>query len=481
MSRESNLIKNTFTLGLGTVLPRLAQFIVLPILTSCLTVEEYGVYDFVFVLVSLLLPAASLQMPSAAFRFLIDVKEDKEECTRIVTGIFVVILPVSLVVLTGLFFVYRSVPYITRLLICLYLLLDFLCVANRNVLRGLCRNREYSRNAILTSLCRLVCIIVVLKYFHMGLNGALLSLAITCFISMLLLTFGCRLYKYFDLKAVSKAKIKEMLAYSWPLVPTGLSAWVIKASDRLVVTTVLGAAMNGLYSAASKLPHLFTIVQNTLSMAWQENASVHVKDEDAHKYYSSMFMKMYGISAGMISLVIGLSPWLFPFFIRGKEYYAGWAQMFVLFLALFFKGMAEFLGGIYVAYKDSKSVGVTTAVAAVINLAIDLIFIRSIGLYAASVSTLAAYFCLFLFRAIDVRKYVKVDYHFPRLFGILALVIGECVLCYINGPLTNLINAGIGIVAFLVLDRQLIKLLWSKGMHLLKKRIARTPDGEGKE
>lgn len=69
MSREGKLAKNTLILGVGTFLPKFASFITLPILTGCLTKSEYGIYDLITVLVSLLLPVATLQIQAAAFSF----------------------------------------------------------------------------------------------------------------------------------------------------------------------------------------------------------------------------------------------------------------------------------------------------------------------------------------------------------------------------------------------------------------------------
>ena len=79
MSREGKLVKNTMILSIGTFLPKLASFITLPILTECLTKDEYGTYDLIIVLVSLFLPAVTLQIQTAAFRFLIDVRENEEK------------------------------------------------------------------------------------------------------------------------------------------------------------------------------------------------------------------------------------------------------------------------------------------------------------------------------------------------------------------------------------------------------------------
>ena len=79
MSREGALVKNTVILAIGTFFPKLAIFITLPVLTAFLTQEEYGTYDLTLTLVSLILPAATLQIQSAAFRFLIDVRHDDSE------------------------------------------------------------------------------------------------------------------------------------------------------------------------------------------------------------------------------------------------------------------------------------------------------------------------------------------------------------------------------------------------------------------
>ena len=77
MSREGKLAKNTLILSIGTFLPKLASIITLPVLTGCLTQSEMGTYDVILILESLFLPTATLQIQTAAFRFLIDARDDK--------------------------------------------------------------------------------------------------------------------------------------------------------------------------------------------------------------------------------------------------------------------------------------------------------------------------------------------------------------------------------------------------------------------
>lgn len=472
MSREKDFAKNTFVLGLGTVLPRLVQFVVLPILTGFLTKEEYGTYDFILVLVNLLLPAATLQIHQAGFRFLIDVKEDKAGCARVITCLYALIVPVSLLVLTVFFFCYRNLAYSSRLYMCLYLFADILVLSGLYMVRGLAKNRQYSRASILLAIGKLIFLLIAVRWLRKGLNGALLSLVLANAVTFLYLFFGCRIYQFIDFKAVSLAKIKEMLRYSLPLVPGSLAGWIIRASDRLVVTNVLGVVSTAVYAVASKLPRVFDVLLGAITLAWQENASVHVGDDDVHTYYASMFARIYDLMAGGFGLVVAATPVLFKIFIRG-DYAESYIHIPILFMAAFFKCMAEHLGGIYIAYKKTKSVAATTAVAAAVNLTVDLLFIRRIGIFAASVSTLVSYMFLFIYRMWDVRHFVRMEYHYKRLILVFLILVGECVLCALHTVTSGLVLVAVALVAFVITNKNNLRIFYSMGRGLIKKLFRR--------
>ena len=177
------------------------------------------------------------------------------------------------------------------------------------------------------------------------------------------------------------------------MVPNSMSMWVMRVSDRLVVTFFMGVAANAVYSVANKIPQLLTVAQTTFNMAWQENASIASKDDDAPAYYSQMFRAVFDFMAGVFGLLVAATPILFALLIRG-DYGEAYYQMPILFLAMFFFSIAGYLGGVYVAYKKTTSVGITTALAAVCNLVFDIATIQWIGLYAASGSTLISYLFL---------------------------------------------------------------------------------------
>lgn len=468
MSREGKLVKNTAILSLGTFLPKLAAYITLPILTGLLTKDEYGTFDLVTVLVSLLLPAATLQIQTAAFRFLIDERENEASVRSIITNIYVFIVPLSLVTLLALYFFLPDSSPLTNLFICLYFLVDVLVNAARQIARGLGRTMDYSLSAIISAAGKVVFVVLFVQVLRMGLLGTVIAFFGASTISFLVLAIRIRLYRYIDLSVISGAELRRMLAYSWPMVPNSMSMWVMRLSDRLVVTAFMGPAANAVYAVANKLPGMLNVAQSAFTLAWQENASIVSKDEDAEAYYSSMFHTMFNLMAGFLGLIICATPLLFMLLIRG-DYAEAYFQMPVLFLAAFFYSMATFLGGIYVAYMKTKSVGITTAAAAACNLIVDLALIRFIGLYAASGSTLVSYLFLMIYRMIDVRKIVSLKYDFKNIAAVSLVLITECVLCYLQMPVTDLINLLLGVAAFIILNRSFLRALKVKTLQLLRR------------
>lgn len=470
MNREEKLAKNTLILAIGTFLPKLASFVTLPILTGYLTKAEYGTYDLIMVLVSLLLPTATLQIQAAAFRFLIDSRDNEAEVRTIVTNIIAFIIPTSLISLIILFLALGSQDVAVRVFICLYFFADIFVNAARQVARGLDRNFAYSISAILSALGKMVFAVICVYWLRAGLLGTVISLFMASLFSLIYLVCKEKLFKYVDFKYFSKDKLKEMLTYSWPMVPNSMSAWVMRVSDRIVVTAAMGVSANAIYAVANKLPSLLNIAQNTFTMAWQESATMVSKDRDASEYYSSMFRVMFDLMAGFFGVLIAATPVLFRLLVRG-DYSEAYYQMPILFLAMFFFSMSTFLGGIYVAYMKSKSVGITTTIAAAVNLITDIATIKRIGLYAASGSTLVAYVFLFIYRIIDVQKIIKVKVNWMRSGVVMTLMIAESVFCFMQKPYLNVINLGSGIIIFFVINRSFVKAVVTKTKKLIRKRI----------
>lgn len=456
MNREKALAKNTFIIAIGTFLPKFSSIITLPIITGGLTKAEMGTYDLISTLVSLFLPVATLQIQSAAFRFLIDVREDERETKRIITNIISFILPTSLIALTILYLCLGNVSPVIRWLICLYFFSDILMLSTQQIVRGLSNNKLYSASSVTISFSNMLLIVLTISVGKQGLVGVLASITIATTIGLILLLVKGHILSRIDLSLLSKKTLLEMLSYSWPMIPNSLSNWVLSFSDRAVLTAFMGLEANAIYSVANKIPALFTTVQGTFVFAWQENASLASKDSDADSYYAEMFNSIFGILVGIMALLIAATPILFWLLIRG-DYKEAYYQMPILFMGMLFSSMASFIGGIYVAHKKTRSVGITTILAAACNLVIDLVFVHRIGIFAASISTLVSYVFLTVYRMIDVQKFQKVRFNTVRFILLIVLLTLMCVLCWINTLALNVLNVIIGCLIAVIVNRKILK------------------------
>ncbi len=455
MSREGQLAKNTLIISFGTFLPKIINVITLPIITAYLTKAEYGQYDLITTLVFLALPITTLQIQSAAFRFLIDYRNDFEKSGEIISTIVIYAFFTSVVSVIVISAVLQGISLEMRILIALYFLLDLLLAVAQQITRGLSLNKAYSVSTIISSIVSLGGIVVSVQFMGQGLSGVMLSMDIATFIGILFLFFRIKMWQYIRLKNFRKSTLKELLSYSWPMVPNNLSNWVLRLSDRLVITKVMGIEANAIYAVANKIPNLFVTVQSTFVYAWQENASLSVKDSDVEEYYSNIFDSIFRMLVGIMALAVAGTPIMFVVLIRG-DYDEAYYQMPILFMGMMFSCIASVLGGIYVAHKKTKSVGITTIIAALCNLLIDIVFVRFIGITAGSVSTLVSYILLSVYRMIDIQKIQKIKYKYKTICLWLVVLVLMCVLCYLNNFWLNVLNFVIAIFVVYFSNKKLI-------------------------
>ena len=66
------LLKNIGLLTLSNFGTKILLFLLLPLYTSILTVEEYGLYDFINTTITLLIPVLTFNISEAVIRFLLE-------------------------------------------------------------------------------------------------------------------------------------------------------------------------------------------------------------------------------------------------------------------------------------------------------------------------------------------------------------------------------------------------------------------------
>ena len=461
MDREKNLVKNTLILSIGTVIPKLANFLILPILTAYLSKEDYGTYDLISILVSLLIPIVTLQLHTAAFRFLIEKRKKKEEENKIITNILFFTIPTSFISAIILFFILFKYSFLTRVLILIYFILEIFFNIFGQISRGLSTNKLYAFSSAVSSITNLFFTFICIFFLKMGLNGVLIAINFSMFLPIVCFIIKLKILNKIHINLIDKKTIKEMLQFSLPMIPTGLSMWVMNVSDRVVISLTLGIEANAIYAVAKKIPNIITLAQNTFSLAWQESASIVADDKDVDIYYSNMYSSVFKFMSASMIVILAFMPILFKILIKG-DYSDSYNQMPILLLGMFFYTISAYMGGIYTAKKLTKSVGITTIISALVNLITCVGMISFAGIYSASISTLISYIVLTVYRMIDIKKYVNIKYKYEEIIYCMLFMILMTVLSYIKNTSIQIIIIIVSIVYGLILFKDFFKKFLSK-------------------
>lgn len=431
-----DLIVNTLILALGQVVPSLIGLIILPVLTNCLTTSEYGIYDLILTLITLLIPFATLQIQQAAFRFLISSKENFDKKLYFTNSflVFLIFLFINCsVIYIILNFIVNDKMYVNAAVTLLGIQSLYRMIGQ--VSRGLGKNKIYSLGVTIYAIANFVFIYIFLVFYHYGIMGVLLSQIFAYGISAIIMGCCCKLSKYFNVHLVNKKTIVKMLRYSLPIVPESISLWVVNFSDRMLVTYILGAGEAGIYAVANKIPSIYTSAYGVFNLAWTESASRLYDNGKPEKYYSELFEKMFRFLTGCLLLLTAATYIVFKLFI-GSEYFSAFYQVPILYVGVFLGSLSSFFGGIYIALGKTKNIGATSIAGAVLNIAVNLLLIKKIGLFAASVSTVISYLIILVYRCFKLRTYMTLRYNVKSIIIAAATAIGVIFVNFGNNVIS---------------------------------------------
>lgn len=449
MSREKELIKNTGIITIGRVCTQMISFFLLPLYTAVFSTEEFGIVDLFNTIVAFLLPILTIQIEQALFRFLIDARDNETDKTRLITSAFTLVL-IGIVAYSVIFVCIA--PFISneyKYFLLLNVLASILSTLMLQVARGLGRNTEYSVGSFIVAAFTVILNVLFIVVLKLGVTGMFLAIFIANMLAAIYLLLSKKTYKYISFNMFDKKLLKAMCKYSLALIPNAISWWVINVSDRAIISWLISVAANGIYAAANKFSGMYINAYNIFNVAWTESAAVHINDPDKDEYFSKTINTGFKVFACFALIIIGVTPFVFPWLINEK-FGEAYNQIPLLMLSSLFNVAVGLISSIYVAKKRAFDISKTSFFAAVINIVVNVLLIKKIGLYAASISTIIAYAAMAIYRAIDCRKYVKLKLDVQMLVGIGIAFVLTFVMYYINISWLNVVML-VGTVIFSVL------------------------------
>ena len=459
MDRTTTLVKNTAILSIGTICTKILTFVMIPLFSKWLTPSEFGDFDLLCTYITLLIPLVTLSCGEALFRKLLDAqdKENSESITS--TCICIVACGGFLALILGGWIMNIFRPQLTLPFLLLYtgeLLNSFLMY----YVRGVRKLKIYAISSILFVISMSVFVTVFVFHFHLGLPGILCGYAIGYFCSATLLFVQSDIHKNFCLKSVNYNTFKNIISYSAPLIPNSISWWIANVSDRTIISIVLGSVANGVYALSNKIPAICTALFSVFHLSWQETASDTIRSSDRESYFNKIFNKTFILIVSISIFVLSTNRFLFDYVFDAK-YFEGRYYVSILMAAIIFSFMAQFIGGVFIALQNTKVNGITTVIAAIINILLNVLFINKIGLYAASLSTFLSYFILYCIRIRIIQNEIKLRVNSNVIIVSLCFILYS-IFQYVNSIVVHIVLLPISVILFAVFNKEMLRPFYNK-------------------
>ena len=452
MSRKKELAINTILIGIGNMGTKIISILLLPLYTSILSTEEYGIYDLINTIICFLIPIITLLMEESMFRFLIDCKTEEEK-KKVISHSFFYCITMT-IIFSIIIAVLGTIFKVNNIYIILLFLISQIILNLKNAIaRGLGKIKLYSITNFLSSAIIIALNVVFIAIVKSGYIGLLYSAIISNITISIIVLIKLKIHQYVDIKNIDKNKLKEMLKYSYPLVPNSISWGIINMSDRIIISSFIGTSANGIYSMANKFPTFMNTLYGFFYTAWKESAAKAKNDEDVNIFYNKINDLLRKLLLSVVLAIITFLPIFFSLLIK-KDFSASYIYIPLLLLAMYFSNMSGFYGGIFSAYKDTKIMGTTTVISAIINLVIDIILIRYLGVWSAVISTVISTFFVYIFRRFKIKKYIEFKTKF-NITPTLAIVINS-IAYYYNNIIIHYILAGLTSIYIVIYNKDMI-------------------------
>lgn len=451
MNRGKELAKNSLIIAIGRVSTQFISFLLLPLYTTLLSVKEYGIVELISTLVQLLIPITSLMIDQGVFRHLLVCKTAKDK-RRTISSAFFILTGLNALFLLILNFVmpFVNITYknwVPSILVATSYSNFFLQIA-----RGEKKSSDYALGSFICSVSTIVLNLFCIAWLRMGAVGMLIASFSANVICSIFLFMKLKIYQNISLKNIDRVLAIKELKYSVPLVPNQLSLWVMNSSDRIIVTFILGTAANGILAVSHKFPSIFMSLFNIFLLAWHETGAVHYYDDDRDDFFSGMIEKMITIFSTLCMGIIVILPIVFNWFVN-PAYNEAYFNIPIYLIASLFNVIVGLLGVVYVAANKTFEIAKTTMIAAVLNIIINLLLIKSIGLYAASISTLIGYLVTMIYRIVDTKKYLKIKYNIKQYTIVIIGMLSCIYIYYLNDRRISFLVLPIFILLSLYINR----------------------------
>lgn len=463
-SRNKELAVNTGLFAISSFGSKLISFLLLPLYTAVLSTGDYGTVDLMISMVSLLVPLLTFNIQDAVLRFGLGHDAKPEEILAV--GLRMVaagscVLFVILAVIAGL----GVAPVDSVYLVFLFVM--FILAGLSNVITMYVKSQDHVRSLVVSgvgnTLVMSLSAIILLVVAKAGVIGYMASMSLGSLFAIVYLFFAGKVWQGFTAK-VQRGLLKAMVAFSAPLIANSLAWWVNDVSDRWVVTLVCGAAANGIYAVAYKIPTILSTLQSIFYSAWTISAVKEFDPEDSEGFLGRTYELYSGAMAISCSAIMLLDIPLAKF-LYSNDFFEAWRYVPMLLVGVLLNGLALFEGCLFTAARNTRAVSWTTLVGAGASIVSCVALTIAIGPIGAAAATLLGYLVTWGVRTrVMLSRIARISVNWRmELLTLVTLIVQSLVAMHASLQLVQILLTAL--VVFL--RRNQLSSIW----NLIKKRF----------
>jgi O-antigen/teichoic acid export membrane protein len=418
-------VLDTAVVGLTQLLLKGRGLIAIPLIVKLLGTSQYGVWVQTLALIDFAGSLVGLNLYHPLVRFL---AEKPNSGKSIYSTLLTATVATSI---AGVVVVYLTAGAISRYVLgdagyawhirasALLVLCYNVRLINLNVYRAVGRLRQRSLVELLSTFGLLLSIGLLLWRGYGLLSIFLFMAGWEAVVGLLLTAYLGRLIGWGKL---DQGILMKALRYALPLLPAGLSVWMLDRGDRLVIGYYLGPKWIGIYSANYALASLLIMLQTPLQMTLFPKVSALWETQRASALrYISVSNKLFLTLAIPFAVALAiLARSLLTRFGNEEIAAASGLMTFLVSCGALLWGVSIMQAQIFYGARRTIVVGVVTVVAALLNLLLNIILVPVWGASGAAFSTLVCYMLTCVTFYLFSRQTARINFYWSHILKCLA-------------------------------------------------------------
>jgi len=382
-----SLAKNSIIYYVSTILTKGVSFFLLPLYTSILSQEDYGVLELMSIISTIAIILFTFQIGQGVARYYNELFNQKQIKIYTSSIAFFAIVSFSLFFIGSLLFLNQLSNYLnlsteTTFYAVLSIALNGLFYLSQNQLTWKIKPVQEMISSLVYNISTIGITIFLLVYQKEEITGIFKAQCIGAILGMLVAyLFTRKDYGfYFSIQV-----LKKLFRYSLPLLPGAISIFIYNFTDRICIKEMLELDDLGVYSVGNKIASIFTFTTIGISSAISPLIYRHYKEKQTPEKIALLFRVFSSLSFIVLCFLAFFAALIIEI-MTSSDYSAAIPVVPFLLFAIYLNSLTFFFPGLSIAKKTGKISFIATS-AGVFNLILNLILIPRYGIVAAAVVT----------------------------------------------------------------------------------------------